>query len=49
MKVYIAGPMSGIPEWNFPAFYQVEEALLALGLETVNPAALDDAGHFERR
>lgn len=41
MKVYIAGPMTGIDEYNFPAFFEAEEYLEALGFETVNPARLD--------
>ena len=41
---YIAGPMTGMPKLNFPAFYEVEEVLRLLGFDTVNPAALDDAG-----
>lgn len=44
MKVYIAGPMSGYPNFNFPTFYDVEEALVSMGFDTVNPAALDEAG-----
>lgn len=43
MKIYIAGPMTGIPEWNFPAFFQAEDELLALGHQVVNPAHNDGA------
>jgi len=39
--VYIAGPMRGIPQYNFPLFYQVEEELRALGCEVINPARRD--------
>ena len=41
MRVYIAGPMTGIPEMNFPAFHAVAAALRALGHEVVNPAELN--------
>jgi hypothetical protein len=41
MKVYIAGPMTGFPEWNFPAFDAAAEALAAAGHEPVNPADMD--------
>lgn len=44
MKLYIAGPMSGYPNLNFPMFYSVEEALVGAGIEVVNPARLDDEG-----
>jgi len=38
MKVYIAGPMTGYEEFNFPQFFQAERELLALGHEPLNPA-----------
>lgn len=42
-KVYIAGPMSGMPDWNFPAFFEAERQLLELGYEVINPAHNDGA------
>jgi hypothetical protein len=41
VKVYIAGPMSGLPEHNFPAFHQAAERWRAAGYEVVNPAEHD--------
>lgn len=41
-RVYIAGPMSGYPDANHPAFYAMEEALREAGYEVVNPARLTD-------
>lgn len=38
--VFICGPMTGIPDWNHPAFYDAEERLTALDIETINPAGL---------
>lgn len=38
MKVYIAGPMSGLPDFNYPAFFAAEKELRALGHEPINPA-----------
>ena len=38
MRVYIAGPMTGLPEYNYPAFNQVAAALRAVGYEVMNPA-----------
>ena len=41
MKIYIAGPMSGYPEYNFPAFYKAEETFKKHGYDVVNPASLN--------
>jgi hypothetical protein len=43
MRVYIAGPMSNLPQFNFPAFYAAAAALRAIGFEVVSPAEMDDA------
>jgi Domain of unknown function (DUF4406) len=37
-RVYIAGPMSGLPEFNFPAFNAEAAALRAQGFAVLNPA-----------
>jgi len=42
-KIYIAGPMSGYPEFNFPAFFAAAEYAKTLGFDTVfNPASKDN-------
>lgn len=38
MRVYVAGPMTGLPEFNYPAFFAASDALSALGHEPINPA-----------
>jgi hypothetical protein len=38
---YISGPMTGLPELNFPAFNAAAVSLRARGWEVVNPAELD--------
>jgi hypothetical protein len=37
-RVYIAGPMSGLPELNYPAFHAKAAELRALGYHVENPA-----------
>lgn len=37
-RLYIAGPMTGLPDFNFPAFHAAAFALRALGFEVENPA-----------
>lgn len=44
-KVYVAGPMRGIPEFNFPAFHAAADALKAIGCTVFNPAAKDNERH----
>ena len=42
VRVYIAGPMTGIPQYNFPEFDRVATLLRAMGYDVVSPAELDD-------
>lgn len=37
-SLYIAGPMTGLPEHNFPAFNAAEVRLQQVGYSTMNPA-----------
>jgi hypothetical protein len=37
-RIYIAGPMTGLPEFNFPAFHEAAAKLRAQGFEVENPA-----------
>jgi hypothetical protein len=41
MKIYIAGPMTGIKDLNFPLFHQAAAALRALNHIAVNPAEIN--------
>lgn len=50
MKVYISGPMTGIPHYNRGAFLFAEFILRAEGYEVVNPWRLGEVegwGHFD--
>jgi hypothetical protein len=38
MKVYVAGPMAGMPNHNFPAFHAEAALLRALGYTVLSPA-----------
>lgn len=40
-RVYIAGPMRGLPLYNFPAFDAAAARFRADGFEVLNPAEMD--------
>ncbi len=37
-RIYLAGPMTGLPEFNFPLFDAEAARLRSLGYDVVNPA-----------
>lgn len=47
MKVYLAGPMTGHPDFNFAVFDAAAAKLRGYGYEVVNPAELDRADGFD--
>lgn len=49
VKAYLAGPMTGIAEFNFPAFDAVAADLRGAGWEVISPAELDRADGFDER
>lgn len=40
MKIFISGPMTGIENYNFPKFNEVEKFLVSEGHEVVNPVKI---------
>lgn len=38
IRIYIAGPMTGLPDFNYPAFHAEAARLRALGFHVENPA-----------
>jgi hypothetical protein len=40
-RIYISGPMTGLPDLNFPAFHAAAARLRAAGYEVVNPAEIN--------
>lgn len=40
MKVCLIGPMTGLPDYNYPAFHAEAARLRGLGFEVVSPAEL---------
>jgi hypothetical protein len=45
--IYIAGPMTGYPRYNYPAFDEAERHLRELGWNVANPAAMSRAVGFD--
>lgn len=50
MRLYVSGPMTGLPDLNYPAFNTVTAALREHGHTVYNPAEYDKDGRkFELR
>ena len=48
-RAYVAGPMTGLKDFNFPAFFEASDKLRAEGISPINPAQHDldtDAVHL---
>lgn len=45
MRIYIAGPMTGLPEFNYPAFHTAAERLTERGFDPINPARTEVREH----
>lgn len=41
-RLYLSGPMTGLPDLNFPAFNRAARALRREGFEVVNPAEINE-------
>lgn len=40
--VYVAGPMTGLPDYNYPAFNQAAAELTDAGYDVLNPVTSED-------
>lgn len=49
MKYYLAGPMTGLPEHNYPAFEEAAKNLRADGLNVLSPREIDHGETEETR
>jgi len=47
-KIYIAGPMRGIADWNFPAFDAAVARWRAAGWQAFSPASMDRALGYDQ-
>jgi hypothetical protein len=47
LRVYIAGPMRGIPQYNFPAFDAAKQNLINRGYIPISPADIDRDNGFD--
>jgi hypothetical protein len=48
-SAYVAGPMRGIPEFNFPLFDRVAADLRTIGISIISPAEMDRANGFDEK
>ena len=51
MKIYIAGPMTGIADFNYPAFNVAEQILLLQGHKVFNPvhSEKENTGEYQQQ
>lgn len=47
-QVYIAGPMSGYVDFNFPAFFEAEKFFTGMGYKVWNPAAKESESEVQQ-
>lgn len=47
MRVYVAGPMTGLPRWNFDAFEEACDRLRADGFYVTSPHEMDLKNGFD--
>lgn len=40
--LYVAGPMTGLPEFNYPAFDAASDQLRAAGFDVLNPTSAEE-------
>lgn len=45
-RLYVAGPMSGYPECNYPAFHEASRLLRGAGYDVVDPAEFGEGRHY---
>lgn len=45
-RIYVAGPMTGYPECNYPEFNRVAKHLRSAGYKVTNPAEYGTQGHY---
>jgi hypothetical protein len=48
-SIYVAGPMSGLPNFNFPAFFTAAERLEKDGWTVYNPAAKEEERTYSNK
>jgi len=47
LKVYIAGPMTGLRDYNYPQFFGAACQLALLGFQPLNPATIGQRPDYE--
>jgi nucleoside 2-deoxyribosyltransferase len=47
VRIYISGPMTGLPDWNIPAFQAAAAALRAAGHDVASPVEIGKAAGLD--